>query len=215
MSKLLDPRQALQVLDLLDRVYPEAGCALHFENHFELLCAVMLSAQTTDVSVNRITPELFRRYPDAFAMAKAEPASLEEIIHSIGLYKNKSRNLINMSRQLAEEFGGEVPGDFTALTGLAGVGRKTANVVLAEGFGVPKIAVDTHVFRVSNRIGLANSDKVLETEKQLMQILPEERWTRGHHLLIFHGRNCCRARKPDCAHCPVKEICRSSLTVEK
>lgn len=135
MSKLLDPRQALQVLDLLDRAYPEAGCALHFENHFELLCAVMLSAQTTDVSVNRITPELFRRYPDAFAMAKAEPASLEEIIHSIGLYKNKSRNLINMSRQLAEEFGGEVPGDFTALTGLAGVGRKTANVVLAEGFG--------------------------------------------------------------------------------
>ena len=118
-------------------------------------------------------------------------------------------------RQLAEEFGGEVPGDFTALTGLAGVGRKTANVVLAEGFGVPKIAVDTHVFRVSNRIGLANSDKVLETEKQLMQILPEERWTRGHHLLIFHGRNCCRARKPNCAHCPVKEICRSSLTVEK
>ena len=129
MFKLLDPRQALQVLDLLDRAYPEAGCALHFENHFELLCAVMLSAQTTDVSVNRITPELFRRYPDAFAMAKAEPASLEEIIHSIGLYKNKSRNLINMSQQLAEEFGGEVPGDFTALTGLAGVGRKTARTV--------------------------------------------------------------------------------------
>lgn len=207
MSKILSKNRVEDVLNILDETYPQAGCALDYHNHFELLCAVMLSAQTTDVSVNRITPDLFDAYPDARAMAKANPEDLERIIRSIGLYKNKSRNLIRMSHELVERHNGEVPGDYDSLTKLPGVGRKTANVVLAEGFHEQRIAVDTHVFRVTNRIGIADSTDVLKTEEQLMQQIPPDRWTRAHHLLIFHGRNCCKARKPECDHCPIQNIC--------
>ncbi len=207
MSRILSKKQVDAVLDLLDEAYPEAGCALLYGNHFELLCAVMLSAQTTDVSVNRITPNLFSSYPNAEAMAKADAVDLENIIRSIGLYKNKSRNLIRMSQALVEQYDGEVPGDYNQLTELPGVGRKTANVVLAEGFHKQRIAVDTHVFRVTNRIGMADSTDVLKTEKQLMEQIRQERWTRAHHILIFHGRNCCKARKPECEKCPVQDIC--------
>ncbi len=207
MRKLLDRNQVDAVIDRLEQTYPEAGCALHYEDHFQLLCAVMLSAQTTDISVNRITPELFRRYPDAASMALADTDSLESIIRSIGLYRNKSRNLIRMSEELTRKHEGVVPGNYTELTSLPGVGRKTANVVLAEGFGEQRIAVDTHVFRVANRIGLADSENVLDTEKDLMHQIPEERWTRSHHLLIFHGRNCCTARKPECSTCSIQGLC--------
>lgn len=207
MRKLLTSDQINKVLDLLNEAYPEAGCGLHYQDHFQLLCAVILSAQTTDVSVNKITPALFQAYPDAFAMAQAEASDLEERIRSIGLYKNKSRSLLRMSEDLVRLYDGKVPGEYEALVKLPGVGRKTANVVLAEGFDVQRIAVDTHVFRVSNRMGLACAKNVLETEKQLMKHIPENRWTRSHHLLIFHGRRCCQARKPDCSNCPVQDLC--------
>jgi len=208
MKKHLVPVEKVPViLDRLRERYPEAGCALEYDTHFHLLCAVMLSAQTTDVSVNKVTPELFREFPDPAAMAEAPAGRVEELIHSIGLYKNKAKNLIGMSKKLIECFGGVVPGDFEQLVSLPGVGRKTANVVLAEGFGVQKIAVDTHVFRVSNRIGLADADNVEKTEEMLMSRIDENRWTESHHLLIFHGRNCCRARKPSCGECPIREFC--------
>lgn len=207
MRKLLTSDQINKVLDLLNEAYPEAGCALHYQDHFQLLCAVILSAQTTDVSVNKITPALFQAYPDAFAMAQAEASDLEERIRSIGLYKNKSRSLLRMSEDLVRLYDGKVPGEYEALVKLPGVGRKTANVVLAEGFDIQRIAVDTHVFRVSNRMGLDCAKNVLETEKQLMKHIPENRWTRSHHLLIFHGRRCCQARKPDCSNCPVQDLC--------
>jgi endonuclease-3 len=195
------------ILDRLAAEYPEAGCALHFDSRFHLICAVMLSAQTTDVSVNKVTPALFDRYPDAASMAAAEQSDVEEIIRAIGLYRNKAKNLIAMSRELVERFGGEVPGDFDELTSLPGVGRKTANVVLAEGFGAQRIAVDTHVFRVANRIGLVCEKDPEHTEKALTEVLPHDRLTETHHLLIFHGRNCCRARKPDCSSCCISGDC--------
>lgn len=207
-SKLITKKEAPEVLDLLLEAYPEAGCALHYDTVFHLLEAVMLSAQTTDVSVNKISPELFSRYPGPEDMAGASQSDIEDMIHSIGLYKNKAKNLIAMSRTLVKDFDGEVPGDLDTLMTLPGVGRKTANVVLAEGFGEQRIAVDTHVFRVSNRLGLADEKDVLSTEKRLMRILPESRWTQAHHLLIFHGRRCCKARKPECSSCPVLEHCR-------
>ena len=211
MQNLLEQSQVEEILHRLDAAYPEAGCALHYDNRFQLLCAVMLSAQTTDISVNKVTPSLFQCYPDAASMAKADPAHLEEIIRSIGLYRNKSRNLIQMAAELDRKYGGLVPGSYEKLVALPGVGRKTANVVLAEGFGVQRIAVDTHVYRVANRIGLAESDNVLETEKELMNCIPETAWTRSHHLLIFHGRNCCTARRPKCEECPIAMLCRKRI----
>ena len=211
MQNLFEQSQVEEILHRLDAAYPEAGCALHYDNQFQLLCAVMLSAQTTDISVNKVTPVLFQYYPDAASMAKADPAHLEEIIRSIGLYRNKSRNLIQMSAELDRKYGGLVPGSYEKLVALPGVGRKTANVVLAEGFGIQRIAVDTHVYRVANRIGLANSDNVLETEKELMNCIPETAWTRAHHLLIFHGRNCCTARRPKCEECPIAMLCRKRI----
>ena len=206
--KNFTPAQVTQMLDLLRAEYPEAGCALEHVDTFELLVAVVLSAQTTDVSVNKVTPQLFAAYPDAKALAAADPEDVIELIRTIGMYKTKSKNIINLARQLWEQYDGIVPEDYDALVGLPGVGRKTANVVLAEGFGHQKIAVDTHVFRVSNRIGLAEAKDVLKTEYALMDILPEDRWTEAHHLLIFHGRRCCSARKPACDRCPIASLCR-------
>ena len=207
-NKLIPQEQIPAVLDLLKKQYPEAACALDYRTRFELLVSVILSAQTTDVSVNKVTPALFAKYPDAASLAAARQEEVESIIRSIGLYKNKASNLIRMSSALNEEHGGEVPGTYEELVKLPGVGRKTANVVLAEGFGEQRIAVDTHVFRVSNRMGLADADDVLKTEKMLMDRPPENRWTEAHHLLIFHGRNLCGARRPQCPECPVRTYCR-------
>ena len=207
MEKLISDKYIPEILDRLEIMHPEAACALDFDTRFQLLSAVLLSAQTTDVSVNKVTPVLFAKYPTAEAMAEADPLDVQEIIKTIGLYKNKSRNIVALSKMLVSEYGGEVPGSFDDLVRLPGVGRKTANVVLAEGFGQARIAVDTHVFRVSNRIGLTCAKDPEGVEKKLMERLPEEQWARAHHLLIFHGRKLCHARKPDCGSCLLAGLC--------
>ena len=209
MNNLISKENIPVVIERLTEMHPEAKCALDHESNFQLLAAVVLSAQTTDVSVNKVPPELFRRYPTAYEMAEADQQDVCDIIRTIGLYKNKSANLIALSKKLVEDYNGEVPGTYEELVKLPGVGRKTANVVLAEGFGVPRIAVDTHVFRVANRIGLADGKDVTETEEQLMERLPEDQWILAHHLLIFHGRKCCHARNPKCVdNCLIKEYCK-------
>ena len=207
-KKKLTKAQVIEVLDRLRAAYPEAGCALDHCDPYELLVAVTLSAQTTDVSVNKVTPALFTAYPDVFAMAEADPADVAEIIRTIGLYKTKSQRIVEQAQALVEQYGGQVPDDQKKLQALPGVGQKTANVVMAEAFGHQRIAVDTHVFRVSNRIGLAQAKNVEDTEDQLMEILPNDRWTLCHHLLIFHGRQCCSARNPKCEDCPIEELCK-------
>ncbi len=208
MSALIPDSRIPDVFEELEKMHPEAACALDHGTRFQLLIAVMLSAQTTDVSVNKVTPVLFARYPDAAAMAEADPADVQEIIKTIGLYKNKAKNAVSLAKMLMERYGGEVPGEYEELVKLPGVGRKTANVVLAEGFGKNRIAVDTHVFRVANRIGLTDGKDPDEVEETLMARLPEDSWIRAHHLLIFHGRKVCHARKPDCENCGLKGICK-------
>ncbi|WP_419026051.1 endonuclease III [Emergencia sp.] len=200
-----------KILDILEETYPEAECALHHQNVFELIVSVALSAQTTDKSVNQVTPDLFAAYPDAFALGDADPEEVSKYIKRIGMYKTKSKNIVNMAKVLAEKYDGQVPDDYDKLVELPGVGRKTANVVLSVGFGHQRIAVDTHVFRVANRIGFVNAKDVLKTELALMEVLPENRWSRTHHSLIFHGRNCCAARKPDCENCSIAEYCEKHL----
>ena len=195
------------VLDILEDTYPDAECALVHGSVFELIVAVALSAQTTDKSVNQITPALFKAYPTAEVLAKADPADVESYIKRIGMYKTKAKNIVGMAKELVEKHGGQVPDDYDALVALPGVGRKTANVVLSVGFGHQRIAVDTHVFRVANRIGLTSEKDVLKTELSLMERIPEERWSRTHHSLIFHGRQCCDARKPKCDQCLISQYC--------
>lgn len=196
-----------KILDILEEMYPEADCELEFGSLYQLLVAVVLSAQTTDKSVNIVTKTLFSEYPDAFAMARAAEEDIAEIIKRIGMYKTKSKNVLALSRELIEKYDGQVPDDYEKLIALPGVGRKTANVVLSVGFGHPRIAVDTHVFRVANRIGLVEEKDVLKTELALMEVLPKERWSRAHHSLIFHGRRCCDARKPACDRCLINTYC--------
>jgi endonuclease-3 len=207
----MDKKVIEKILDALEAEYPEAECALDHVNVFQLIVAVALSAQTTDVSVNKVTPALFEAYPDAEALAAADPEQVSGYIKSIGMYKTKSKNIVAMAGKLCSEFGGQVPHDYEALVSLPGVGRKTANVVLSVGFGEQRIAVDTHVFRVSNRIGLVHEKDVLKTELGLMECIPENRWSRTHHSLIFHGRNCCTARKPDCGNCCISSFCEKNL----
>ena len=196
-----------EILDRLEMQYPDAECALHHENVFQLIVAVALSAQTTDKSVNQVTPALFAKYPDPESLAAADVAEVEDCLKRIGMYRTKAKNIIGMAKVLTAEYDGQVPEDYDALVSLPGVGRKTANVVLSVGFGQQRIAVDTHVFRVANRIGLVHEKDVLKTELALMNRIPQERWSRTHHSLIFHGRQCCDARKPDCEHCAVSEFC--------
>ena len=196
-----------EILDILEKTYPDAECALDHNNVFELIIAVTLSAQTTDKSVNLITPALFEKYPDALSLSRAEQEDVEKLIKRIGMYHNKAKNIIGLAKALRDNFDGEVPDDYDSLISLPGVGRKTANVVLSVGFGQQRIAVDTHVFRVANRIGLVNEKDVLKTELALMECIPENRWTKTHHSLIFHGRNICDARKPKCSECPIANYC--------
>lgn len=197
-----------KILDILELTYPDAKCALDHRNVFELIVAVSLSAQTTDKSVNNVTPYLFDKYPDAYSLSNARVEDVEECIKRIGMYHNKARNIIGLSKELVEKFEGQVPNDYDSLLSLPGVGRKTANVVLSVGFNEQRIAVDTHVFRVSNRIGLVNEKDVLKTELALMKAIPKDRWTNTHHSLIFHGRNICDAKKPKCSECPINEYCK-------
>jgi endonuclease-3 len=187
---------------------PTAQTELHFSNPFQLLVATILSAQCTDKRVNMTTPALFAAYPDAASMAKATPEEIFEYIHSISYPNNKSKHLVGMAQKLVEDFGGEVPDDVDELQTLPGVGRKTANVIASVVWGLPALAVDTHVFRVSNRIGLTkNSKSPLQTERELTKHIPPEKIPVAHHWLILHGRYVCQARKPHCGECGIADIC--------
>lgn len=196
-----------QILDLLCQEYPEAGTMLEFNSIFELLVAVILSAQTTDTQVNRVTAHLFSRYNTARDIADLDLAELEELIKAVGLYKNKAKNIQAMSKKLIEEYGGEVPAELDELIKLPGVGRKTANVVLAVGFGLPGLGVDTHVKRVANRLGLVHTQNADKVEKELKALIPQEMWSKSHHLLIWHGRRVCKARTPQCGQCVLDPLC--------
>lgn len=202
------PAKARQILAILEKTYADAHVTLDFKNPFQLLIATILAAQCTDERVNQVTKGLFKRYPTPKAFADADPVEVEEAIRSTGFYRNKARSIIGCCKRLVEEFGGQVPQTMEALITLSGVWRKTANIVLGNAFGITEgIAVDTHVTRVANRLGLAASDKQDEIEQQLCRIIPREQWTRLTHLLVFHGRAVCTARRPDCPHCPVRPLC--------
>lgn len=204
---MLTKEKQKTALHLLKESYPDAKPALHFSSPFELLVATMLSAQCTDKQVNKVTDILFKKYNTAEAFSKIDYETLEPFIHSCGFFRMKGHNILAMSRILTEKYGGEVPRTREELTALPGVGRKTANVVLSNAFGIPAIAVDTHVFRVSNRIGLAEANDVEKTEQQLMENIPEEDWSAAHHWLIYHGRLVCAAQKPKCEECTLREVC--------
>jgi endonuclease-3 len=204
-----DPRrrQAGRVVRALAKLYPDAHCALHHENPLQLLIATILSAQCTDARVNLVTPALFARYPDAAAFAAAVPAELETAIQSTGFFRNKARNLMACCRELVAKHGGQVPGNMEELVPLPGVGRKTANVLLGNAFDVPGITVDTHVGRLSRRLGLTTETDPEKVERDLMGLLPAEEWTMFSHRMIFHGRQVCHARKPNCAGCTLASFC--------
>jgi endonuclease-3 len=195
------------VIELLLEEFPDAKAELNFSNPFELLVATILSAQCTDVQVNKTTSVLFEKYKRPEDFLKLSEDELGRLIYSCGFYKTKSRNILSTCQMLLEKFNGQVPDNLKDLMSLPGVGRKTANVVLSNAFGTPAIAVDTHVFRVSNRIGLANSSNVLDTEKDLMKNIDKDMWSKAHNLLIFHGRRICKAQRPLCDICPLTEYC--------
>jgi len=188
-------------------MYPDAHCALHHENALQLLIATILSAQCTDVRVNMVTPALFARYPDASAFALADPRELETLIQSTGFFRNKARNIIACCRKIVDEHGGKVPSTLEELVPLPGVGRKTANVVLGDAFDTPGITVDTHVGRLSRRLGLTTLTDAEKVERELMKLLPRKDWTVFSHRMIFHGRQVCGARKPNCAGCALNDLC--------
>jgi len=214
MEKMLSKEEIKEVINILLKTYPDATVELEHSSTFELLIATILSAQCTDVRVNKITRELFKDYNAPEDFIQLTEKELGEKIRSCGFYKVKSKNILATSRKIIEEFNGQVPDTMEELITLPGVGRKTANVVLSNAFGVPAIAVDTHVFRVSNRIGLANSKNVLDTEKDLMDNIDKNMWSKAHHLLIFHGRRVCKARRPLCNECPLTNYCLYYKEVE-
>lgn len=200
-----------KIIEILEGEYKDMGCALNFATPFELLIATMLSAQTTDVTVNKATEKLFKEYNKPEDFEKLSVEQLEPYVRSCGFYKTKAKNIIETSKRLVKDFDSKVPQSLEELITLPGVGRKTANVVLSNAFGKDAIAVDTHVFRVSNRIGLADANDVEETEKQLMKNISKEYWSRAHHWLIWHGRKICAARKPKCSICPISDLCKYKI----
>lgn len=202
-----DKEKVEKIIKELERLYPGAKTALEYSNPFELLIAAILSAQTTDKQVNKITKSLFKKYSSAADFAALKPEELEKEIKGCGLYRNKSRNIIETCRILTEKYSGKVPPDFESLIKLPGVGRKTANVVLSSGFGKDAIAVDTHVFRVANRLGLAQSSTPLGTERDLQRFVKKELWSKLHHWLIYHGRSICTAKNPKCSSCTLRKWC--------
>ena len=196
-----------EIISRLNDAYGNIGSGLRFTTPFELLVATILSAQSTDVRVNMVTPALFEKYPTAFEMSTVSEEILAKEINSIGLYRNKSKSIINASKMLVEKYDGNVPADRELLQELPGVGRETANVVLGNAGHIPAFAVDTHVYRVSQRLGFAKHKNVEGVEKQLMQVIPPELWCDSHHLFIWHGRKICKAQRPLCNECCVKELC--------
>ncbi len=203
------------ILKALETAYPDAKPGLDFTSPFELLIATILSAQCTDKQVNKVTPALFADYPDAKTIAQLTPEQLAPYIKSCGFYATKSKNIVATCRILTEQYGGEVPADRDVLQTLPGVGRKTANVVVSNAFGQDAIAVDTHVFRVANRLGLAKAKDVKKTEEQLMENIPKEQWSIAHHWLIWHGRRVCSARNPKCEQCPCEIFCDFAHNTKK
>lgn len=201
--------RSVRILNTIEKMFPNAKTELNYENVFQLSLAVILSAQTTDIAVNKLTPQLFKKYPDPQALAAADVEDVEKILKSIGLYRNKARNIIKFANQIVKDFNNQVPDNRKDLIKLAGVGRKTANVILSEYFKVPAIAVDTHVERVSKRLKIVRqSYNVLETEKRLQRALPKDRWSQAHHSLIIFGRYHCTARNPKCDICPLTADCK-------
>lgn len=203
--------EVTKVIEKLEKEYYGMGCGLEFSSPFELLISTMLSAQTTDVSVNKATKIMYKVYNTPEQFASLSPEEVEPYIRTLGLFKNKAKNIVNTSKMIVDEFDSMVPSTMDELTRLPGVGRKTANVVLANAFGCDAIAVDTHVFRVSNRIGLTSGKNVDEVEKQLMNVLPQNTWSNMHHYIIWHGRKVCSARNPKCNICVLKDECRFNL----
>ena len=206
--------RARKIVQLLAREYPDAKCALDHETPLQLLIATILSAQCTDVRVNMVSPALFARYPDAKAFATAEPSELETAIQSTGFFRNKTRSIIACCKELVASHNGEVPGTMEQLVGLQGVGRKTANVILGNAFDVPGITVDTHVGRLSRRLGLTKHMEAEKVERELMDLLPPKEWTMFSHRMIFHGRRICHARKPKCSQCVLNKICPKTGVTE-
>lgn len=205
-------RQARVIYRRLARAYPDATCALHHRDAFELLCATILSAQCTDARVNLVTPHLFARFPTAQALAAASRSEVEEIIRSTGFFRNKSKSLVGMAQALVAGHGGVVPRTMAALRTLPGVGRKTANVILGNAYGINEgVTVDTHVARLSRRLGLTRHDDPVKIERDLMPLFPRKAWALLSHLLIFHGRRICLARRPRCEQCVLSDVCPSSL----
>ena len=206
----MDKKTAKIIVEKLSNIFTDKP-ALNFSTPYELLIAVILSAQCTDERVNRITKELFKKYSTPEKMITLTQGELEKYIFSCGLFKSKAKHILSATHDILNKFNGQVPSNLEDLRSLAGVGRKTANVVYSVAFKGSAIAVDTHVFRVSNRIGLAKAQSVLNTEKQLMKILDESDWSRAHHYLIYLGRSYCKAQKPDCENCPIKDNCKKKI----
>ncbi len=205
-----------EILEHLDQMFPDAHCELNHRNAFEMAVAVILSAQTTDASVNRVTPALFEKYPDAASLAEADLSDIEQTIASLGLYRNKARSIKGFARAVSEEYDGIVPSTMKELTTLPGVGRKCANVIMSECWGLPALAVDTHVSRIARRLRLAKEDDgVDDIERKLKHRVPRERWTKTHHQMIFFGRYRCHARNPECTDCPFTGFCREKTGRKK
>lgn len=197
----------LQILSILENQYPDAKTALNYNNPFELLISTILAAQCTDARVNKITKKLFKKYTGPEDFARADIKELQEDIKECGIFRNKSKSIQGTSRMLLEKYDGKVPADFDELIKLPGVGRKTANVILANAFSIPAFAVDTHVYRLSRRLGFSDKNDVVGVEKDLTEKIPKNLWIKAHHLLIYHGRNICKARTPQCDKCPVEQLC--------
>ena len=206
-SKAERKKRALRITKKLAKAYPDAECALDYRNPWELLVATILSAQCTDKVVNKVTPELFARYPNPAALAAADPAAVEKIVHRTGFFRQKTKSLQRSSADIVEEFGGEVPKTMEELLTLRGVARKTANVVLGNAFGVPGLTVDTHMRRIHQRLALTRHDDPVKIERDLMELVPEKDWTMHSHRVIHHGRVCCDARRPQCEVCPIQPDC--------
>ena len=200
-------KRALRIVRALAQAYPDATCALHFDTPFQLLVATILSAQCTDVKVNEVTEVLFRRYGTPQALADADPAEIEAIVRPTGFYRQKTKSILATAQELVAQHGGAVPKTMEELTALRGVARKTANVVLGTAYGIPGIAVDTHMTRVNQRLRLTESDDPVKIERDLMALVPESEWTQYTHRVIHHGRVCCTARAPRCETCPLRRDC--------
>ena len=205
----INKQLATTIMDILIKAYPEAGCSLDFETPFQMLVAVCLSAQCTDERVNKTTPDLFKKYSTPKDFASADISEVEKLIHSCGFYKNKAKNLVNAGKKIVDDFNGIVPNNMEDLMTIPGVGRKSANVIMLEAFNdCQGIAVDTHVFRISRRLGLSNKNEPQKVEQDLLEIYPRKYWPLVNHLLISHGRNVCKAINPNCEKCSISNYCK-------